>query len=103
MSDLGDSSPHPRGDGPTPLGPVECDSMFSPPAWGWSAVGGGANFLKLVLPTRVGMVRQRAEDQLERQRSPHPRGDGPRQLSINLTAQEFSPPAWGWSGQAHPP
>jgi len=29
--------------------------------------------------------------------SPHPRGDGPNELTSIVTRSVFSPPAWGWS------
>ena len=69
--------PHPRGDGP----PCRLRSLrlllFSPPAWGWSAVVVGC-------------------DQMWRC-FPHPRGDGPVSVFPGPLMVKFSPPAWGWS------
>ncbi len=70
---------------------------FSPPAWGWSGVPSGFTGEPSVLPTRVGMVRQTARPALARNRSPHPRGDGPGNPRKNCFRRSFSPPAWGWS------
>ncbi len=71
--------------------------VFSPPAWGWSAAGLSLDLLGVVLPTRVGMVRDDAPHERRRPRSPHPRGDGPAERDEVLEALRFSPPAWGWS------
>ena len=73
-------SPHPRGDGPVVGYFVEGDSVFSPPAWGWSEERILIPRGEHVLPTRVGMVRQFALNLNTRIRSPHPRGDGPISL-----------------------
>ena len=54
------SSPHPRGDGPTTRCGIASESQFSPPAWGWSSALPNPLRLDAVLPTRVGMVRKRA-------------------------------------------
>ncbi len=90
-------SPHPRGDGPKLLPAVEVILVFSPPAWGWSAMKTNITNKQLVLPTRVGMVRLGFTLRDNTLRSPHPRGDGPRSfLPIGVTSR-FSPPAWGWS------
>ena len=88
-------SPHPRGDGPTSIHQWRDLTKFSPPAWGWSAqVDKGA---RDVLPTRVGMVRDRDHWRCCILCSPHPRGDGPRCYSGLTGTRAFSPPAWGWS------
>ncbi len=52
-------SPHPRGDGPSQDAPEKAPVLFSPPAWGWSARQANASIPDSVLPTRVGMVRNR--------------------------------------------
>ncbi len=91
--------PHARGDGPIGLGLGSCVSEFSPRAWGWSAmtllIGGGWP----VFPTRVGMVRKRGPPGSDGRCFPHARGDGPHWLDRVLVVLEFSPRAWGWSGQ----
>ena len=95
------SSPHPRGDGPGAATAGTGEVLFSPPAWGWSVEMAIQEAASAVLPTRVGMVRRRAERRGIYQRSPHPRGDGP---FVAYTADQgllFSPPAWGWSGGGH--
>ena len=74
----------------------------------------------IVLPTRVGMVRwgmargrpgvrsphprgdgpdMAAKMLVEGLGSPHPRGDGPRTAWLSTDSVQFSPPAWGWSGE----
>ena len=51
----------------------------------------------MVLPTRVGMVREQQVKEFEIDGSPHPRGDGPVPLFSGTIKSRFSPPAWGWS------
>ncbi len=90
-------SPHPRGDGPGITSESRFLEPFSPPAWGWSVFSHSFVLGYWVLPTRVGMVRQ-VDRRIERdQRSPHPRGDGPKIAGAVQQKREFSPPAWGWS------
>ncbi len=90
-------SPHPRGDGPRHLFLLGLCLLFSPPAWGWSAVPVTAVPCERVLPTRVGMVRSALSSSSGSSGSPHPRGDGPyREVPREILGQ-FSPPAWGWS------
>ena len=92
-------SPHPRGDGPSYLLMRSIVDAFSPPAWGWSVSSRCLQLSGIVLPTRVGMVREARLCLVGVKGSPHPRGDGPsteRRLRIR---SEFSPPAWGWSAR----
>src|SRR5439155_13712073 len=58
----------------------------------------------LVLPTRVGMVRNSGRNGAQIGRSPHTRGDGPYVTRAQSAGAEFSPHAWGWSaeGGTHP-
>ena len=53
-------SPHARGDGPTMTLDSPRRTLFSPRAWGWSDRYAVVSTLPHVLPTRVGLVRQRA-------------------------------------------
>ncbi len=91
------SSPHPRGDGPNTNGSLGLSCSFSPPAWGWSAQLPPPTRAGVVLPTRVGMVRTAGLPIPGRDRSPHPRGDGPASVGVSYRRMVFSPPAWGWS------
>ncbi len=91
-------SPHPRGDGPEVKRSKEREARFSPPAWGWSEASGYGICAKVVLPTRVGMVRAKKPFPFRQGSSPHPRGDGPLEWIRQWFAELFSPPAWGWSG-----
>jgi len=52
-------SPHPRGDGPLYSWSKRRKFAFSPPAWGWSVATRSIPCARVVLPTRVGMVRRR--------------------------------------------
>ena len=92
-------APHPRGDGPIndggPIHPCVC----SPPAWGWSAAWFQLSIPRVVLPTRVGMVRHGLLFAVHVFRAPHPRGDGPLQNRSAGQPIWCSPPAWGWSGK----
>ncbi len=99
---LEDCSPHPRGDGPAPIGPDACAFEFSPPAWGWSVLHTHRHVIPAVLPTRVGMVRPGHPATRLCTGSPHPRGDGPASQIIHGHDEAFSPPAWGWSAVRRP-
>ena len=90
-------APHPRGDGPTPHYPPCQWQKCSPPAWGWSALGCLQRTPRLVLPTRVGMVRVAPGYGRPAGSAPHPRGDGPHVLTRFRPLARCSPPAWGWS------
>ena len=93
------SAPHPRGDGPrrpaTHATTMEC----SPPAWGWSVMLPVGSYRLAVLPTRVGMVRNRRMRSRSPISAPHPRGDGPPPYDNRRRDDRCSPPAWGWSVQ----
>src|SRR5271165_3175041 len=78
--------------------PTLTDDAFSPHAWGWSATTQQEPKPQRVLPTRVGMVRDTAQTGRYRCCSPHTRGDGPQSRTPATKAAEFSPHAWGWSG-----
>ncbi len=91
------SFPHPRGDGPPGRYDKPEPFWFSPPAWGWSARVTLRLFLRLVFPTRVGMVRYGCPAGCRPSRFPHPRGDGPNFPRAGTVPRTFSPPAWGWS------
>mgnify|MGYP003345526031 CR=1 FL=1 len=95
------SSPHPRGDGPFYGQNEGQPAPFSPPAWGWSDERGLSDQKRMVLPTRVGMVRVHSISTASSWRSPHPRGDGPTSGHFALPVTLFSPPAWGWSGDSY--
>ena len=90
-------SPHARGDGPAGLAALETRIQFSPRAWGWSARRGWPDRPELVLPTRVGMVRQGSLERALQDSSPHARGDGPAWGDSSTGCGAFSPRAWGWS------
>ena len=74
--------------------------MFSPHAWGWSAVlfqyliaGAGSPHTRGDGPAGSDMLHSTGK------RSPHTRGDGPAYALEELIAElAFSPHAWGWSG-----
>ncbi len=91
------SSPHTRGDGPLGLATLALLTLFSPHAWGWSALAGSRSSAGSVLPTRVGMVRGEGGAGRHRGRSPHTRGDGPHRKTCRIRFLPFSPHAWGWS------
>ncbi len=76
---------------------TERDTLFSPPAWGWSEPFQRRHHQRRVLPTRVGMVRGFSDRVVWSPGSPHPRGDGPPDAFFASTRSMFSPPAWGWS------
>ncbi len=71
------ASPHPRGDVPSSRSTSKRPRSFSPPAWGCSGVEELKGETIFLLPTRVGMFRQRAASHKPEDPSPHPRGDVP--------------------------
>ncbi len=93
-------SPHTRGDGPRTESRFLSFAQFSPHAWGWSGARGEREWAEFVLPTRVGMVRQKRVSAIASERSPHTRGDGPFRKRKTAQNQRFSPHAWGWSAHA---
>src|SRR5208282_5824819 len=90
-------SPHACGDGPPSVAPPRRERRFSPRVWGWSGCHHYAAAAHGVLPTRVGMVRNRARLIPSPRRSPHACGDGPYCLANSLFLSAFSPRVWGWS------
>ncbi len=70
-------SPHVRGDGPLRAMQTASIIAFSPRAWGWSEHGRFIPHPATVLPTCVGMVRERRNPLPADKGSPHVRGDGP--------------------------
>src|ERR1035438_8328465 len=92
--------PHPRGDGPSRRLFETTPFVYSPPAWGWSALRAIGQPSAPVFPTRVGMVRSPSSLSFGCWRIPHPRGDGPTLEWVWIGTTEYSPPAWGWSEDA---
>ncbi len=76
---------------------TEISQKFSPRAWGWSGCSGPDFCSFFVLPTRVGMVRERCFPLRDSAGSPHARGDGPEIAATRKAYLMFSPRAWGWS------
>ena len=89
--------PHTRGDGPRTINKFILVIVFSPHAWGWSAIRAKLLALSGVFPTRVGMVRRDNKSRDRRRCFPHTRGDGPETIHSETLAAQFSPHAWGWS------
>ena len=88
--------PHPRGDGPAATSAGGGARAISPPTWGWPARRNLTNKQTKDFPTHVGMARSYGEQPEYVNRFPHPRGDGPMELSLRNTMAEISPPTWGW-------
>ena len=89
--------PHARGDGPCRIGAEGREVLYSPRAWGWSAVGRGPSSRRTVFPTRVGMVHLAGRPRRPNHRIPHARGDGPFGAALTYAKRQYSPRAWGWS------
>ena len=90
--------PHRRGDGPFRSGPLTCNALCSPQAWGWP--GGAVMDLGwwVVFPTGVGMARSRFLICNSSMCVPHRRGDGPPFNHLPILLNKCSPQAWGWPG-----
>ena len=57
--------------------------MYSPHAWGWTAVCESLGLNPLVFPTRVGMDLHQLNERIIGKCIPHTRGDGPILLFYN--------------------
>ena len=86
-----------RGDGPLQEPQTYITTMFSPHAWGWSALKCSDARCRKVFPTCVGMVRRWYQPHLPPLSFPHMRGDGPGCTALQVRINSFSPHAWGWS------
>src|SRR5258708_2531494 len=93
-------SPHTRGDGPHHRAIEPPLRSFSPHTWGWSVIRSLRPATQWVLPTHVGMVRDRDKWRGFGRCSPHTRGDGPSMHQRELWNSSFSPHTWGWSALA---
>ena len=91
--------PHTRGDVPELARKGESVRGFSPHAWGCSVLQTAANRNLPVFPTRVGMFLSRTDVPRLSSRFPHTRGDVPWSCKKKGGKSEFSPHAWGCSGQ----
>jgi len=69
--------PHARGDGPSPHGSSGKMQHLSPRPWGWSEPPGAFLLDCALVPTPVGMVRERSWAGEPCCPCPHARGDGP--------------------------
>ena len=85
---LTQGSPHTRGDGPQRAGRGMPQPQFSPHAWGWSGRTGLPGARRIVLSTRVGMVRLPFASTPPPSRSPHTRGDIARAAKTMQSAPE---------------
>jgi len=71
---------------------------LSPRAWKWSGWWSRRVARRMVVPTRVGMVRVETVFTVAPGRCPHARGDGPSLTATARSTLLLSPRAWGWSG-----
>src|SRR5579871_903880 len=71
--------------------------MYSPRAWGWTAMAACILVLGVVFPTCVGLDRRSHETHPRHTRIPHVRGGGPNQLFLDQPHAPYSPRAWGWT------
>ncbi len=90
-------SPHTRGDVPHNAEVTTDLATFSPHAWGCSEQTKNLVYYRFVLPTRVGMFRDKTDESKEHQGSPHTRGDVPFVRWPSCSFIGFSPHAWGCS------
>src|SRR5690606_41831701 len=96
----GPEAPDARGDGPLARYWYESLAKCSPRAWGWSDGMRSRWLPHLVLPTHVGMVRDRERGTRNRVRAPHARGDGPTSRGGVASCASCSPRTWGWSADS---
>ena len=89
--------PHTRGDGPLANQHTIFVCEYSPHAWGWTVEPSPLFTLKNVFPTRVGMDRAADRYEINANRIPHTRGDGPITPVGAYDMLMYSPHAWGWT------
>ncbi len=89
------SIPHTRGDGPCRV-KIKI-KMYSPHAWGWTAMKNFVGTYTQVFPTRVGMDHMRVIRRRDSYCIPHTRGDGPFLYIALKVLFLYSPHAWGWT------
>ena len=89
--------PHARGGGP--VGGTEALTLeaSSPRAWGWTVIECWVTEPDGVVPTRVGVDRDRGRPDRPCVRRPHARGGGPVDWRGYLERFWSSPRAWGWT------
>ena len=93
--------PHASGDGPEWVYSSLDIPMLSPREWGWSVYLGTEPEGRMVVPTRVGMVRAGSTTPRRQRSCPHASGDGPRWHTAARTRWKLSPREWGWSAVAY--
>ena len=96
-------SPHTRGDVPGHALALSSVQPFSPHAWGCPASRSPPGNCCSVLPTRVGMSRNRPRNAGTWAGSPHTRGDVPPSVVVVAPHAVFSPHAWGCPGAGGKP
>ena len=92
------SSPHARGDVPSPSSFAISTGAFSPRPWGCSAPAPPRLVPRRLLPTPVGMFRPGPISRAATGSSPHARGDVPERPLWEPKIGDFSPRPWGCSG-----
>jgi len=90
--------PHARGDVPISCVRVVSYTLFSPRAWGCSGWSRREPCAPAVFPTRVGMFRSTPWPKPASTGFPHARGDVPLRGEPLQWRGQFSPRAWGCSG-----
>ena len=89
--------PHVCGGGPTGKRTTESFPALSPRMWGWTAGGHYPGSCREVVPTYVGVDRQRFKSVQVRHSCPHVCGGGPRFATHENPSQRLSPRMWGWT------
>ena len=92
--------PHARGGGPFTGTDAEIMIQSSPRTWGWTGLAAGPVLSQLVVPTHVGVDRERSCPLAELRGRPHARGGGPAPVPPHFRQRPSSPRTWGWTARS---
>ncbi len=86
-----------RGVEPDYIVTLTAGPLFSPHAWGWTALQFDVGFATSLFPTCVGLNRTGEATWRVVYAFPHMRGVEPSGLEYKASGRIFSPHAWGWT------
>ena len=89
--------PHARGGGPAYHLSHHLPRSSSPRTWGWTGIDLRASADAYVVPTHVGVDRERPPQYAETPCRPHARGGGPGYRFGSDKPNPSSPRTWGWT------
>jgi len=89
--------PHARGGGPVMPSDLRNHTVSSPRTWGWTEERGNRRVDLVIIPTHVGVDRERSSSSAIWVYHPHARGGGPLNALLDPSPTRSSPRTWGWT------